>query len=177
MTGSPMFQLFEKIKQCKFKLVKWSHTIFGNFKTKIEEKQSPLEELSLHNVPQNLPTIRSLKRDINTLLHQDEMFWHQRSRSIWLSTGDKNTKFFDQRASQRCQKNHISSITSQNGEWCTDEDQIAKTKEFYFQELLTSSNPANFSGVLNSVDHLVTLEMNNTLLQRYTPEEVKQTLF
>ena len=100
VTGSPMFRLFEKVKRC-LQLVEWSRTIFGSVQTKLQEKQSALEELSLQNDPQNLPAIRDLRRDINTLLHQDEMFWRQRLRAIWLLAGDKNTKFFHQRASQR----------------------------------------------------------------------------
>lgn len=47
----------------------------------------------------------------------------------------------------------------------------------YFQDLFILSSPTNFNEVLNLMDHLVTLEMNNTLLQGYNPEEVKQVLF
>lgn len=101
VTGSPMFKLFENVKRCRLELVEWSRTIFGNVKTKLQEKQSALVELSLQNDPQNLPAIKSLRRGINTLLHEDEMFWRQRSRAIWLPTGDKNMKFFHRRASQR----------------------------------------------------------------------------
>ena len=57
------------------------------------------------------------------------------------------------------------------------DDQIVVTAINYFQDLFTSSNPADFSGVLNAMDHIVTLAMNTTLLQRYSSEEVKQALF
>ena len=33
--GSPMFKVFEKIKQCQVALVEWSKDIFGNSKTKL----------------------------------------------------------------------------------------------------------------------------------------------
>ena len=108
--GSPMFKLFERIKQCRLALVEWSRTTLGNSKTKLEEKQAALEELSRENKAENMQRIRTLKSEINTILHQDELFWRQRSRSIWLPAGDKNTKFFHQRASQRRRKNHISGI-------------------------------------------------------------------
>jgi len=175
--GSPMFRLFEKIRRCRQALIEWSRNIVGNFKTKIQERQSALEELALQNNPANQPTIKALKNEINALLHQDEVYWQQRSRSIWLPTGDKNTKFFHQRASQRCRKNHISGITSQTGVWCHFDDQIAKTSINYFKDLFTSSNPIDFSGVLQAMDQVVTLDMNTTLLQRYNSKEVKQALF
>ena len=57
------------------------------------------------------------------------------------------------------------------------DDQIVETAINYFQDLFTSSNSADFSGVLNAVDHVVTPAMNITLLQRYSSEEVKQALF
>jgi len=38
-TGSPMYCLFEKIKQCRSALVGWSRVTFGQSKSKIQEKQ------------------------------------------------------------------------------------------------------------------------------------------
>ena len=73
--GSPMYHLFEKIKKCRQALVTWSSTTFGNFKTQIQEKQMALEELALQNDPKNQPLIRTIKNNINALLHQDEIFW------------------------------------------------------------------------------------------------------
>lgn len=118
----PYVRLFAKIKRCRLELVQWSWNIFWNFNTQMQSKQLTLEDLSIQNNPKNLPTIRTLKHEINTLLNQDEIFWCQRSRSIWLPVGDKNTNFFHQRASQHCQKNHISEITSQSKKWCTFDD-------------------------------------------------------
>ncbi|XP_075654689.1 uncharacterized protein LOC142624833 [Castanea sativa] len=54
---------------------------------------------------------------------------------------------------------------------------IAETAINYFKDLFTSSNPTDFSGVLQVVDQVVTPDMNTTLLQRYNSEEVKQALF
>ena len=73
--GSPMYHLFEKIKKCGQALVTWSSTTFGNFKTQIQEKQMALEGLALQNDPKNQPLIRTIKNNINALLHQDEIFW------------------------------------------------------------------------------------------------------
>ena len=108
--GSPMFKLFEKIKQCRVALVEWSKAIFGNSKTKLQVMQVEHEDLSLQNNANNAQRISTLKSEINTILHHDELSWRQRSRSICLPVGDKNTKFIHQRASQRCQKNNISGV-------------------------------------------------------------------
>ena len=163
LNGSPMFRLFEKIKKCRLALVDWSRITFGNFKTKLQEKQAPLEELLLQNKADHLQRIRALKLEINTILHQDKLFWQQRSLSIWLPAGDKNTKFFHQCASQRHRKNRIFGVQDKDGIWRTLEDQIAQVVMQYFQELFTFAHPTNMGSMLDSVDKLITLDMNNSL--------------
>ena len=154
----------------------WSRN-FGNIKDKLEEKHKELEALSSMNLAENQEVIQRVRDEINSLLFQDELFWRQRSRSIWLPAADKNTKYFHQRASQRRRKNHIHGFMDNMGRWCTSEPDIERVAESFFQNLFTSSNPTNMEEVLDSVDRVVTLDMNHTLLQQFTPEEVKIALF
>ena len=42
----------------------------------------------------NLQQINAVKREVNELLHHEEVFWKQRSKALWLPAGDKNTRFF-----------------------------------------------------------------------------------
>ena len=84
----------------------WSRNL-GNIKDKLEEKHKELEALSSMNLAENQEVIQRVRDEINSLLFQDELFWRQRSRSIWLPAADKNTKYFHQRASQRRRKTHI----------------------------------------------------------------------
>ncbi|XP_075654939.1 uncharacterized protein LOC142625123 [Castanea sativa] len=172
-----MFKLFEKIKQSRIALVEWSKAIFGNSKTKLQVLQAELEDLSLQNNANNAQRISTLKSEINTILHHDDLFWRQRSRSIWLPAGDKNTKFFHQRESQRRRKNHIPGLQDTDGGWYTLDEQIAHVAEQYFKELFTTTNPTDMGSVLYVMDRCVTPHMNNALLQRYTPDEVKWALF
>ena len=64
-----------------------------------------------------------------------------------------------------------------DGSWKTSEDQITQVAESYFQDLFTSENPTNMGSVLDVVDRRFTLEMNTSLLQRYTAKKVRQALF
>ena len=90
---------------------------------------------------------------------------------------DKNTKYFHQRASQRQSKDHIHGFLDETVRWCTYEPNIDRVAESYFQNLFTLSNPTNLEVVLNSVDTVVTLDMNHMLFQPYTPDEEKNALF
>lgn len=128
-----MYHLFDKIKKCRGALVAWSRTL-GNSKDKLEQKQKhkELEALSSMNMAEHLESIQRVRDEINSLLFQDELFWRQQSRSIWLPAEDKNTKYFHQRASQRRKKNHIHGIMDEMGRWCTFESDINRVAESYF---------------------------------------------
>ena len=63
------------------------------------------------------------------------------------------------------------------GRWCNAKADVAREAENYFKELFTSGNLTNLNLVLNSVDRIITPNMNQTLLQPYTPDEVKRALF
>ncbi|XP_075663133.1 uncharacterized protein LOC142632650 [Castanea sativa] len=130
--GSPMFCLFQKIKNTRLALLKWEKVAFGNMKASLKEKHRVLEELTCRNDPSLLEQIRETKAEINNMLHQEELAWRQRSRVIWLPAGDKNTKFFHQRASQRKRRNQIVGVFNTVGEWCTDEGRIADAAVEYF---------------------------------------------
>ena len=129
--GSPMYHLFDRIKKCRGALVAWSIT-HGNSKDKLEQMHKELEALSSMNMAKNLESIQRVRDEIYYLLFQDELFWRQRSGSIWLLAGDKNTKYFHQRASQQRQKNHIHGFMDEIGWWCTFEFDIDRVAKSYF---------------------------------------------
>ncbi|XP_075669968.1 uncharacterized protein LOC142639710 [Castanea sativa] len=135
-----MFRLFEKIKFCRAQQVAWSRDVFGNTKHRLEAKQRALEELAGRGYGDNLVEINKVRGEINELLHQEEIFWRQRSRAIWLPAGDKNTKFFHRRASQRQRKNQIDGLTNDNGVWITEERNIGRVAEDYFQMSFSTSH-------------------------------------
>ena len=138
---------------------------------------SLLEQLCLLNSTACVGSIKDLKADISNLIHQEELFWRQRSRSIWLPTGDKNTKYFHNCASQHWRKNHISGIFDNEGRWCTSIVRISQVVEAYFQDLFSSAQPDNIESVFNSVESHVMPQMNESLTQRYTSKEIQTTLF
>ena len=84
-----MFKLFEKIKRCRMKQVARSREVFGNTRTRLEDKHAALKALSTTGYGTNLAQINTLRDEINAFLHQEEVFWRQRSRVIWLPAGNK----------------------------------------------------------------------------------------
>ena len=54
--------------------------------------------------------VRSIKLVINELLDKESMMWIQRAHSLYLQSGDSNTRFFHSKASQRYKRNLIQGL-------------------------------------------------------------------
>ena len=66
-SGSPMYRLFNKIRQCRKSLVGWSRTL-GNSKSMLDEKYKKFEILTAMNNLDNLAQIRKVRDEINSIL-------------------------------------------------------------------------------------------------------------
>ena len=86
--------------------------------------------------------INCLKREINILLDDEELYWGQRAKAHWLKEGDKNTKFFHAQASERRKQNTIFGIWDEAGNWCDEKESIAHTAINYFENIYTTTHPA-----------------------------------
>ena len=125
----------------------------------------------------NLKRIKILRREVNKLIHHEEVFWRQRSRSLWLPAGYKNTSFFHQRASQGKKKNTIEGLDDENGVWQTDEGRVSAIAERYYADLFKAQSHTNMDRVPEDVDKVVTDEMVGSLNQPYSEEDVRRALF
>lgn len=83
--------------------------------------------------------INQARKEINDLLDSEEIYWSQHSKAHWLRERDRNTKFFHARAFERSKKNTILGIWDKIGNWCGDQDSIAKTAISYFEEIYSTS--------------------------------------
>ena len=68
--------------------------------------------------------ICKVSKELDELLLKEEMMWRQRSRSLWLREGDKNTKYFQRKASWRRKKNTISKLKDEEGVWVEDRSKL-----------------------------------------------------
>ena len=123
-----------------------------------------MEDLTKQNIGDKMESINMVKSEINRLLYQEDFTWRQRLRPIWLQAGDKNTKFFHQRASQRRQRNQIIGVFNVEDNWCTDDNE--NVAENYFHNLFTTTHLDHtiMENALDSVDRRITNDMNSILL-------------
>ncbi|XP_075669862.1 uncharacterized protein LOC142639588 [Castanea sativa] len=149
--------LAEGLKRCAADLSHWNRNVFGHVSRQIQAKRKVFNSLILQDRDgcHGAKIIR-LRKEINDLLDSEEIMWSQRSKALWLKEGDRNTKFFHHRASERRRKNTINGIWDANGIWCETEESIAAAALSYFENLFTTSRPSRIREVICSIPTRVT---------------------
>ncbi|KAL9667122.1 hypothetical protein QQ045_001471 [Rhodiola kirilowii] len=105
----------EKLVRCAAALSSWNKREFGNIKKRIEWLKLELEKVrSLPRTEYNCILEEKISVEMDEWLAREELMWRQRSRVEWLKFGDKNTKFFHARVSQRRKKNCIERLRNKN---------------------------------------------------------------
>ena len=91
--------------------------------------------------------------------------------------GDRNTKFFHSKATQRRKKNHISGIQNSQGQWVEELKEVVEVASNYFDNLFSAGAANQMEECLNAAPNKVTDNMLEVLLGEFTAEEVKVALF
>ena len=62
-------------------------------------------------------SLRNTRIELNCWMDKEDDTWRQRSRISWMQSGDRNTRFFHEKASARYKKNFIKGLMDENGVW------------------------------------------------------------
>ena len=101
------------------------------------------------------------------------MMWGQRAKAFWLVDGDKNSRYFHSRATQRHRRNRILGVQDSSSAWNNQPKGIVEAFITFYQQLFESSNP-NLG--LNSMVKAVTDDMNAQMSQEFMEWEVEVAL-
>lgn len=176
--ASTLAELHKKLSEVSGSLNAWDSATFGNVNLELKEMKGRLEVL--RSDPSRLgPTHEEIKLvdRIVELNHREEIMWKQRSRITWLAEGDKNTRFFHLRASQRRRRNKIVRLKRTDGSVTENENEMADLATAFYKGLYASEGVTNTDQLLETVPVKVTREMNDQLLKTFSSDEVKTALF
>ena len=110
------------------------------------------------------------------MIDKENRLWFQRAKVTWAKFGDRNSKFFHSHASQRKRKNLIRKLKDPNGRVMDTNEDIADCLVHYYQHLLQSHNQQFCSVATNSIQKVITEDMNSMLSSEFTLLEVKQAI-
>jgi hypothetical protein len=83
----------------------------------------------------------SLKTSLDDLLLKEEILWKSKSRELWLSCTDLNTKFFHSSTIIKRRSNSVNFLKIESGSWLSDRASIGDSFVSHFTNLFSSTNP------------------------------------
>lgn len=118
------------------------------------------------------------RRDVASvkIMSKQEVFWRQRSKTLWLREGDQNSKFFHATAKNRRTINHIKTLRNKEGvtvEWGAGLENVMTE---YFTELFKTSC-TDWEPVVACVHRKVSRDQNDMMVADIEDLEVKNALF
>ncbi|XP_074265725.1 uncharacterized protein LOC141588170 [Silene latifolia] len=171
------WNVVDTIARCARELPNWKGVSIGKIMRDLNRKRKRLEWLNTNErTARSVREKKEVMKGINSLLRQEEVFWRQRSRALWLKEGDSNTKYFHRKAGQRKKKNRIGKIVVNGGRIMTGDEEIKGASVNFFSSLFTSSQSSGFDELLSGVKDRVTMAMNESFKAECKGDEVFEAL-
>ncbi|XP_056843438.1 uncharacterized protein LOC130495882 [Raphanus sativus] len=108
---------------------------------------------------------------------EEEAYWKQRSRILWLQCGDRNSGFFHAITRGRRQINNFSILEDDEGKVFDTEEGIVATISNYFRHNFTSSGAECLDTVNEALNPCITQEDNDRLIAIPDRTEVYDAVF
>lgn len=135
--------MLQNLEGCKLGLINWDRTEFGSVMKKVRELKFELEKLQKQPFTAAVKeNTRKIKLELEGVLDREEILWKQRAKMQWLAEGDRNTRFFHNKASHRTRVNEISGLFNDAGQWCDAAVSMGNTVTDYFRGIFKSRNPS-----------------------------------
>lgn len=102
----------------------------------------------------------ALQKQLDDLLEKQEAYWYMRSHVAELRDGDKNTKYFHHKASERKTRNYIAGLFDRGGVRQTEEADVENVFYDYYDTLFTTCHPsqAGMDEVLSSLSPVISFD-------------------
>lgn len=104
-----------KIKECSIMLAVWGNEINGSFGKRIARSKKIIRTLKGRRDAYSVNRYKKENKNLTEILTQQEVFWKQHSKQLWLKEGDQNNKFFHAAAETRRRTNLIKNLVNDEG--------------------------------------------------------------
>lgn len=168
----------EKIANMQHALKSWAEKDFGSVIKKAAELRKKLSALWCSPPsPENQRKVQQYSKELDEILLREELMWRQRLRATYLKCRDRNTKWFQRKATWRKKKNIISRLRNAQGEWVEGTEEIHSITNYFFRNLYEREKGTVPNDLLDLVVERVTPDMNSELTKTFSSEEISDALF
>ncbi|CAN1337225.1 Transposon TX1 uncharacterized 149 kDa protein [Linum perenne] len=165
-----------RLARCAEELETWGRKLALKFKIKLQETKMKIEEVRARNDAEASRDETAYRRQLLTILDQEESHWKQRAKQFWLVDGDRNTKIFHTIANSRQKFKQLDKLKDEAGSWVEGDDRIGDVAVRYFTNIF-STHGCNLGGVINAVTPMVKEADNNFLTAPFSFEEFRKAMF
>jgi hypothetical protein len=159
-------------------LAAWSRDSFGAPQKEIRKLEKRLAWLRSHCARGNYcQEEQQIEHRLCELFEREEIMLRQRSRVEWLQAGDRNTSFFQARATAQRRANKIKYLLREDGSKCEERSEIKRMVHTFYNDLFTSEPHVDANRVLEAIPARIDQDTNEDLCRPYTNEEIKNALF
>lgn len=166
----------EKIKSCAQELRNWGKRMAKSFKYRLERYREKMNRLRGCSDAFSAQCYREMTTEYSKLLSHQEDFWKQRAKQHWLKVVDCNSKYFHTYASSRKKNNHITQLRDDEGNWKNWSNGLAELIGSYYDSLFKSQG-SDMGNIFECIESRINSEQNEQLIQEFTAEGVKTTIF
>lgn len=153
--------VLEKISRIRYNIILWTHEQNLNSNRVIRLAQSELEEALSSSTP-DPEVIATITATLEAAYKEEELYWRQRSRILWLHNGDKNTCFFHASTRGRRARNKISVLENSDGKAVYKEEEIVQEITSFYSQIFEAQLSDSSSIVQEGISPAVNAEMNQT---------------
>lgn len=149
--------IYEKLNKMHASFHDWDQRVLKKPKKRLRKARRELERVLAGPMNDaNDEKRKELAELIEYLLELEEIQVMQRSRATWLTSGDRNTAFFQAFASARRKKNYVKRLKDNGGNWMEGIPELNSHILNYFSHLFTSEVQQTDPIILQRVQRKVT---------------------
>lgn len=176
-TGSAAFKHCKFLFGTKQSLRKWNYEHFGNISTQIAKNESQISNLLVDGHNMSSDVIIDLNKRLTFWYDAEEDYWKQRCKDDFFKLGDRNTRYFHNKANFKKKRTQIDTLQNNLGIWLSSRNEIADTLKSHFLNMSTTTNPSSPDKYLENIIPCITNEDNIMLTKKPSANEIKAIVF
>lgn len=120
---------------------------------------------------------RQLQEELSEVCKQEEYLWHQKARTEWIKSGDRNIKFYHLKTTNRRRRNRVCTIKNDEGIWLDDEVEIQNHVVSFYKDLFTEDRIGDLMGGTMITFPTINQNDDDSLRRDISDDEIRKAIF